>query len=124
MRDNRLKNRLIGAAGATVTAVATYFFRDWLFCPVQVPFFVLPLLVIVSAVGALWLYNYVMDLKRYKNTRHYRTVIKPGMYFGVEGGQSKLTAIEWSWFNPHILIAQNQQGVQLRVHASIIVLYV
>lgn len=39
------------------------------------------------------------------------------------GGYGNITAIEWSWINPKILIAQTKDGNTIRVHYSVIMFY-
>ncbi len=124
MIDQRLKSWLLKTAYATIVALLGYIFRDLLLTRVTVPVFVFPLLVFASATLALWLWHRITALNKVENIGFLRGSLKPGTFFGVVNGDQNLTVVEWSWFNPNIVIAQNKQGHILRVHASIVVVYV
>lgn len=122
--DERLKSWLLKTAYAAVVALLGYIFRDLLLTKVTIPVFVFPLLVCVSATLALWLWNRITAANKVENIGFLREALKPGTFFGVVNGEQSLTVVEWSWFNPNIVIAQNKQGHIIRVHASIVVVYI
>ncbi|MDX9703911.1 MAG: hypothetical protein RBU23_12845 [Candidatus Auribacterota bacterium] len=124
MIDKRLKSWLLRTVYAAAVALLGYIFRDLLLTRVTVPLFVFPLLVFASATLALWLWHRITAANKVENIGFLRGALKPGTLFGVINGEQNLTVVEWSWFNPNIVIAQNGQGHTVRVHASIVVVYV
>lgn len=121
--DKRFKKWVINTGYAILAAMLSYFFRDFLLTKVCIPLFMLPLLIIFSIFLSFYLRHLIFSLSKAKNLKFMRRVLLPGRRFGVAGGDPNLTVVEWSWLNPNIILAVNQQGQEIRVHASIAILY-
>ena len=121
--DSFLKNWLLRTSYAIALFVLSFLFIGFLLQKIPIPVFLLFIIFAAGAFFALWIYNFILSLKRYKNTKNLKKILRPGMRFGINNGDQNLIVMEWSWFNPNIIIAQNKNGHTLRVHASIVVLY-
>lgn len=88
---------------------------------VVVPLWVFPLIVGLS-IASVFFVRWLLLFKDPK-LKMYRLLIKPGRQYGIMGGYDNITAIEWSWINPKILIAQTKDGNTIRVHYSVIMFY-
>lgn len=123
--DISLKNKIIASLFALVTSVFSFLFWEpimaFMTCEVLVPIWIFPLVVGFS-VASVFLVRWSL-LFRNPRLKANRLIIKPGMRIGVNGGYDLVTALEWSWIDPRILIAQTRDGHIVRVHYSMIIVY-
>lgn len=127
MTDIKFKNWLIGFAISIPSVFFGSFFKDdlvrFLKTEINVPLYIF-LLVAAVAVMLPFLFRRIVILVSNKRLKFMRSIIKPGMAFGVQSGYDNVIAIEWSWINPAIIIAQTQDGKIIKVHYSLICLYI
>lgn len=119
--DKRIKDWAIKIVSSLGLAVFTYLCRGYLLIKIYVPIFVFPLLVLASFFIALYLVERYWPLRRDSQLAFLHQILKPGQRFSVDGGDSNLTVLEWSWLNPRIVIGRNQLGHKIRVHSSSII---
>lgn len=126
MREKKVKHLFFWLLSIVGAALLGYLFRNYLLLRIYIPIYVLPLLVILSAVLAIYSQRVVYSRKRFAQTKAYRQIIKPGMRVGMNtvGGKHNLIAVEWSLLNPNVLIAQDDNGNKYRIHSSIIIVYI
>lgn len=126
MNDLKFKKWLLGIIPSSILAVLGYFFKEpillFLESQTYVPIYVLPL----TVMGVLLLTFFIrwLFVFKNKNLKFMRSIIKPGVSFGIINGLSPVVAIEWSWINPSIVLAKAQNGEVIRVHYSHILLFV
>lgn len=126
MIDIKFKNWLIGIIVSIPSVFFGSFFKDevvrFLKTEIRVPLYVF-LLVAAVAVTLPFLFRRIIIFASDKRLKFMRSIIKPGMSFGVQNGYDNVIAIEWSWINPAIIIAQTKDGKIIKVHYSLICLY-
>lgn len=126
MIDLKLKKWLLGIIPSSILAILGYFFKEpillFLESQTTISIYVLPL----TAIGVLLLAFSIRWLLVFRNKKlkFMRSIIEPGISFGIRNGLSPVVAIEWSWLNPSIVLAKAQNGEVIRVHYSRILLFV
>lgn len=88
---------------------------------VIVPIWVFPFTSGLS-IGLIFFIRWLL-LFRNKRLKAIRTLVKPGMRFGIMNGPCNVVALEWSWMDPRILLAQALEGHTIRVHYTAIIIY-
>lgn len=125
VRDLIFKKKIIGWTGSVLIAILTFLFREpfveFLTLRITVPFFVFPLISALS-IFIIFFIRWLL-LFRNKRLKANRMIIKPGSVIGVINGPSNVLAVEWSWINPTVLIAQTKEGHHIRVHYTSIIFY-
>ena len=123
--DLSLKNKIIACLFAIVTSVFSFLFREPIMAfmthEILVPIWIFPLVVGLS-IASVFLVRWSL-LFRDPRLKAYRRIIKPGRQYGINGGYDHVTALEWSWIDPRILVVANKEGHILRVHYSMIIFY-
>ncbi len=123
--DISIKNKVIAGLFTLVISVLSFVFKESimeiLLHKVVVPLWAFPLIVVLS-IASVFFVRWLLLFKDPK-LKMYHDIIKPGRLYGIVGGHNNITAIEWSWINPKILIAQTKDGNTIRVHYSVIMFY-
>lgn len=126
MNDLKFKKWLLGIIPSSILAILGYFFKEpillFLESQTTISIYVLP----ITVIGVLLLAFFIRWLLvlRNKKLKFMRSIIEPGISFGIKNGLSPVVAIEWSWLNPSIVLAKTQNGEVIRVHYSRILLFV
>lgn len=125
MNDVSFKKWILGSIASLASAALCYFFKEpviqFLELKVYVPVYTFPL-VVIATLFLLFLVRWCMTFRN-SHLKFMRSAITPGTSFGVRNGPSPVTALEWSWLNPAVVIAQTNDGKIIRVHHSLIGLF-
>lgn len=123
--DISIKKKIIACLSTLALSVLSFLLKGPIMeifqYKVVVPLWVFPLIVGLS-IASVFFVRWLLLFKDPK-LKMYRLLIKPGRQYGIMGGYDNITAIEWSWINPKILIAQTKDGNTIRVHYSVIMFY-
>lgn len=123
--DITFKQKIMAGITSLLVALLGFFFKEpiisFLIRKIYVPIWIFPLIITVT-IASLFLFRWVL-LFRNKHLQEMRLLMKPGREFGILGGRDHVIAVEWSWLDPRILIAQTQDGHFIRVHYTTIIFY-
>lgn len=123
--DITFKQKIMAAIASLLVTLLGFFFKEpiisFLTRKVYVSIWVFPLLIAVT-IACFFLCRWLL-LFRNKQLQAMRLLVKPGREYGILGGRDHIIAVEWSWLDPRILIAQTQDGHIIRIHYAAIIFY-